>query len=182
MTAFVGGKWAETTQVNAANLNSATVPVGGIIMYSGVIADLPTNWKLCNGTSGTPDVRGRFIVGAEGSYAQGATGGAETVTLTSAQMPAHTHTDGTLSADSAGAHSHNDITRRGVATGTHAHNFNVSGVASPPDGTSASDTIGTGTAGGHSHNVTGTTSSTGGGGSHENRPPFYALAYIQRVA
>jgi microcystin-dependent protein len=28
--------------------------------------------------------------------------------------------------------------------------------------------------------VSGTTGSTGGGGAHENRPPYYALCYIMK--
>lgn len=41
------------------------VPVGGIIMWSGSIASIPTGWVLCNGSNGTPDLRNRFIVGAD---------------------------------------------------------------------------------------------------------------------
>ena len=39
-------------------------------------------WHLCDGTSGTPDLRDRFLIGAGDSFAPGATGGATT----------HTHT------------------------------------------------------------------------------------------
>lgn len=41
-------------------------------------------------TFGVPDLRGRVPVGANGS-GRGVTGGAESVALTEAQMPAHTH-------------------------------------------------------------------------------------------
>ena len=40
-----------------------------------------THWALCNGSNGTPDPRGRFLVGAGGSYAVGDTGGAASETL-----------------------------------------------------------------------------------------------------
>ena len=30
------------------------IPIGGIIMWSGTDGDVPTNWALCNGSSGTP--------------------------------------------------------------------------------------------------------------------------------
>ena len=33
----------------------------------------------------------------------------------------------------------------------------------------------------HSHTVTGNTGGTGGGGSHENRPPYYALMFIMKL-
>ena len=39
-------------------------PSGGIIMWSGTIATIPSGWLLCNGSSGTPDLRNRFVIGA----------------------------------------------------------------------------------------------------------------------
>lgn len=68
------------------------VPVGGIIMWSGAADAIPTGWALCDGTSGTPDLRGRFVLGGGGSYAVGAVGGEETHKLTVAEMPRHGHT------------------------------------------------------------------------------------------
>ena len=55
---------------------------------------------LCNGSNSTPDLRNRFIVGAGtgSNYSPGNTGGSDSVSLTTAQMPSHTHSDGTLSA------------------------------------------------------------------------------------
>lgn len=68
-----------------------TIPTGVIVMWSGAANAIPSGWALCNGQNGTPDLRNRFIVGAGSSYGVGATGGADTVTLTKNQMPAHTH-------------------------------------------------------------------------------------------
>jgi len=39
------------------------VPVGGIIIWSGVATEIPTGWALCDGTNGTPNLAGRFIMG-----------------------------------------------------------------------------------------------------------------------
>lgn len=39
------------------------VPTGAIMMWSGAIANIPAGWALCDGTNGRPDLRGRFIVG-----------------------------------------------------------------------------------------------------------------------
>ena len=64
------------------------IPKGTIVMFNGAA---PAGWAICDGTNGTPDLRNRFIVGAGASYGVGATGGADTVTLTEAQMPKHTH-------------------------------------------------------------------------------------------
>ena len=46
-----------------------TVPVGGIIIWSGTVAAIPANWTLCDGTAGTPDLRSRFVIGAGDSGA-----------------------------------------------------------------------------------------------------------------
>jgi len=74
----------------------STIPSRGVIMWSGAEADIPTGWYLCDGNNGTPDMRDKFVVGAGtgGSYAVAATGGAVSVTLTTANIPAHTHTLG----------------------------------------------------------------------------------------
>ena len=60
-------------------------------MWSGSVDEIPPKWALCDGQNGTPDLRGRFIVGAGGTYAVGAKGGFDTVTLSVAQMPSHKH-------------------------------------------------------------------------------------------
>lgn len=79
---------------------TGAVPSGCIVMWSGSIASIPAGWVLCDGGNGTRDLRGLFIVGAGGAYAVGATGGAVSATptitigattLSTAQMPAHTH-------------------------------------------------------------------------------------------
>ena len=97
---FVNGVTsAIQTQITTA------MPSGGIILWSGSIVNIPTGWLLCNGLSGTPDLRDRFVVGAGTTYAVAATGGAATVALTEANLAAHTHTfSATTSAD--GVHGH----------------------------------------------------------------------------
>jgi hypothetical protein len=56
------------------------VPIGGIIMWSGSVASIPTGWELSDGTCAIscPDLRDRFVVGSGSTYAVGATGGATT--------------------------------------------------------------------------------------------------------
>lgn len=66
-------------------------PIGGIIIWSGSENNIPNNWHLCDGTNGTPDLRGRFVIGAGGSYDVGATGGESEHTLTVDEMPSHNH-------------------------------------------------------------------------------------------
>lgn len=79
-----------TTAEEKAAWNNA-IPSGVILLWSGAADAIPSGWHLCNGTNGTPDLRGRFIVGAGDTYAVGNTGGAESVTLSVSQIPAHTH-------------------------------------------------------------------------------------------
>jgi len=70
-------------------------PSGGIIMWSGTIATIPSGWVLCDGNNGTPDLEDRFILhadydsGGSGTIEQGTSGGSRTIS--SSQIPAHTH-------------------------------------------------------------------------------------------
>ena len=41
---------------------AAVIPIKGIIMFSGSEDEIPTNWAICDGNNGTPDLRGRFIM------------------------------------------------------------------------------------------------------------------------
>ena len=83
---------AGPTGITGSAGNTADFVAGMIIAWNNVTA--PSGWALCDGTSGTPDLRGRFIVGATGvaPFTFASTGGAGTVTLTVNQLPAHTHT------------------------------------------------------------------------------------------
>ena len=70
-----------------------TIPVGGIIMWSG--SEVPDGWALCDGNNGTPDLRGRFVMGAKktsyGYLDVGEKGGKDYIYLTAGQLPAHRH-------------------------------------------------------------------------------------------
>ncbi|HOW96894.1 MAG TPA: tail fiber protein [Kiritimatiellia bacterium] len=72
-----------------------TIPIGGIIAWSGAVTNVPDSWALCDGGtySGqvTPDLRNRFILGAGGVYARGDAGGTNQVTLTIDEIPSHSH-------------------------------------------------------------------------------------------
>ena len=62
----------------------SSIPSGGIILWSGAANAIPSGWYLCNGSNGTPDLRGRFVVGysdTDGDYDVGDTGGAKTDTV-----------------------------------------------------------------------------------------------------
>lgn len=192
---FTGYIFPDLTQQNTA------LPANAIIVWSGLVVDIPTNWQLCDGTNGTPDLRDRFIVGAGASYALGATGGASSVALTAPQLPSHSHTVTTPGITSvSGDHAHTSPNT--APTGVHGHpgqwrNYS-SGDRLPPSnpGTGGASLATTGPAGAHTHpvstNTQGThshtaTDSIGNAGQavpdpHDNLPPYYALAFIMEVS
>jgi microcystin-dependent protein len=137
------GSWVEL--ILQSNTGSVT-PIGAIIMWPSTTAPDPTFWKECNGqllsksTYGTlfgllgttygagtstqfalPDLNNKFV---RGSGTPGSTGGADSVTLGTTNLPAHTHT--------LANHTH------GIGTHTHA-------ISLP------SSTVTTSLAGAHAH-------------------------------
>ena len=169
MKSFTPGTTIRSADVNdnftelvtsIASVEDYIVPTGGIIMWSGAVGDIPSGWALCNGSSGTPDLRNRFIVGAGSTYAVAATGGANTHTLTIAQMPSHNHSGSSSSSDSVG--------ERSTSGDTNGTSY-IQGTSTLANASSPT----------HSHTIT--IASQGGGGSHENRPPYYALCFIMKL-
>lgn len=77
-----------TYEVPLSSLGSSfSVPIGGIIAYTGSLNALPLNYHICDGTNGTPDLRDRFIVGAGSSYNLNTIGGTSTNILALNQLP-----------------------------------------------------------------------------------------------
>jgi microcystin-dependent protein len=189
----VGGYLTATAGIKSTGLISGPgmAPRGAVIMYYGDIHDSAhfgsdgkgvtgtdfEDWQLCNGNNSSPDLRDKFVPGAGGSYTVGQKGGADSITLSNAQMPAHSH---------------------GGATGITAPYLNYSGVAFNSQGVSNGIMINRGTddpngnrpnlittvgwsqvqVQNHSHTI----AYDGGGQPHENRPQFFALAYLFKLA
>lgn len=180
---------AQNAQTTANQALSGSFSAGMIIMWSGAIGSIPSGWKLCNGLDGTPNLKGKFVVGysaSTGTYSMGATGGAASIPLTPNQLASHSH-----NAANNGDHSHT------YADSYYIENVGSTGGAKVPGtlletlpgnytGSQSTDTDNnrilyrnrsTQNAGTHSHTI----SSTGAGEAHENRPPYYTLAYIIKV-
>lgn len=124
---FIGGLKIGSDTISAVPAGRELIPTGAIIAYGGSSA--PDGWLMCDGSAvsrstyaglfarvsttfgagnGTttfniPNLQDRFPIGDSGSLTLGATGGASSVTLTTTELPAHTHGAGTLKADIAGA-------------------------------------------------------------------------------
>ena len=78
--------------VNIGGTNFYMVPKGTIVMWYG--SEIPDGWVLCDGDNGTPNLVGRFPLGAikdDEKYGLEKSGGEETHTLTIAEMPSHSH-------------------------------------------------------------------------------------------
>ena len=169
------------------NFATGSVPIGGIIMWSGSIASIPTGWNLCNGQNNTPDLRNRFVLGAfsDGAPATypnvppGATGGsADAVVVT------HTHTATSNVTDPGHNHVFPGDDRLTRANGR-------GGWTDRQTGTFSYDAESTNSGNGkiyrtsdQSTGITVLTSiiSEGESGTGKNLPPYYALAYIMRVS
>jgi hypothetical protein len=117
-----------TVRANSLEINGVTnaqVPSGLIIIWSGTRASIPTGWVLCDGTNSTPDLRGRFIRGASGDapspVAVGTFGGANTVTLSTANLASHPHSGN--SGNQSANHTHTATT--GTQSANHTHTATV---------------------------------------------------------
>lgn len=173
------------------------IPYGGIIMWSGLVSAIPEYWYLCDGGNGTPDLRDRFIVGAGNNYPRGATGGAagvapgfttdsggshshtgtaESHVLTEEEMPAHFHGGGPTDT--------NTGVSAWAAQGLMPASSSRSMRDHPDAGHAQAKTTTVGGSVGHTHTL-----GVDNGGAHthtgtittfDNRPPYYALAYIMK--
>ena len=178
-------------------------PSGGIIMWSGAIADIPAGWYLCDGNNGTPNLTDKFVIGAGGSYAKGAAGGA--ATHTHAAHAVHNHA---ASADTGntGLHDHGGATVAGGVDHSHTvgGNTNAASTGAGKQGTTASNMTpsshvhgvsltssgasayshghGINGSGNHQHTVPATANSAAAQGhdSPNHLPPYLALAYIMK--
>lgn len=136
------------------------VPKGGIIMWSGSISDIPKGWALCDGTNGTPNLQNRFVLGAGDLYEPNETGGVRSKTLSTANLPSHTHSlSGGAQTISVETVSHGIAGRRFLVSSGYNENRNID----------------------VDINLSGNVGRTGSGASFSIMPPYYALAFIMKL-
>ena len=153
---------------NTGAMKSLPFPKGMIMMWNGSVTDIPAGWVVCDGTatyvdiSGStktvPDLSGRFALGAGAGASlttrtPGDKAGVETVALTIAQMPSHSHGIPNIYGSGQQDRSSGDFNW-----------FVLDGYAHPLSPYSTGSTGGSGT------NAATT--------PHENMPPYYTLIYI----
>lgn len=140
------------------------IPSGLIAIFHGLLANIPSGWVLCDGNNGTPNLIDKFVKGvATAATNPGTTGGSSEVTLTENQIPSHQH-----SIAASGDHTHP------IKGGYDMNDDGQYGFAVTPGSTFA-----TGSGGDHSHG--GNTGNKGGGLAHENKPPYYEVAFIMKT-
>ena len=192
-TAPTASPGSSTTQLaTTAFVSQNAVQSGMIVMWSGAVASIPIGYLLCDGTSGTPNLVNRFVMGAGGLYSPNDTGGYK-----DGQIINHTHTATTVDA---GIHTHTGSTTAG--TGKHTHTMKSTAFSTLPvtsqgpsgEGGFASKlwntdsssgehthTMSLNNAGNHNHTLTTANPSGGVDAANRNLPPYYALAYIMKA-
>ena len=172
------------------NFDKIDAYIPGVVqLFAGSSA--PSGWLICNGqevsrttyaalyavigtTYGAGDGSTTFNIPnlvnktVRGSNSLGKTGGADTVTLSTANLPAHTHGTGSLKADSNGAHTH---------TVNAPTQYAMSGSGGGTGGRTPGS-VTTSSNGAHTHTITGETSSVGSGSAVTITNPYVMLHYI----
>jgi microcystin-dependent protein len=168
---------------------------GPLTNFDGSGIGIPANGffkvYLCNGLNGTPDKRGRATVGAinnvpgapldaavdpanigNPNYSLYTTAGANTVTLITSQIPAHTHNAiaNSIASISPNPHSH---TLAGATTPGGSGTGDRLGVAQSVTTSSVDLTVAV--------NTSVTVESAGSGGAHQNIQPVIAAYYIMYI-
>lgn len=185
--------------------NFSAIPIGCIVLWSGAVNSIPSGWRLCDGTNGTPDLRDRFVVGARADSNGAATTfitGSDTKTGGSKDAVVVNHVHTATSYGSSSATLSNDvdswdftiraqdgatlipISSSGGVTVTQGYDVGRLTTANNYASNTQVTVARTDT---HSHtatvttNVTTSVNATGDSGTNRNLPPYYSLAYIMKV-
>lgn len=164
------------TQADA--LRDATNLLDEIKYYTGALSNFDSNnngigalrgWKLCNGSNGTPDYTGKTMIGLKTGDTDFGTinqvGGAKNVTLTTNNLPPHSHTIADDTHNHTAAFPATKIVGQNVGSGEHAADDDI--VNSFLNDTSDNT---------HSHG--GSTSNTGSGQSFSILNPYHVISGV----
>ncbi|MCG3469078.1 phage tail protein [Xenorhabdus bovienii] len=153
---------------------SIDLPSGMIVMFFG--DDIPIGWALCDGKSGTPDLRGKFIKASNNMSSS--KGGSNKINFTpKGRVNVSSHT---LTIDEMPAHDHKTEVRIGSNWGVKndgtGHTYQGVG-RFDHDEWNKFPIANTGGGKGHNH----TAEFTGQPSEITFEPPYYALAFIMKL-
>lgn len=150
-----------------------TVPPGTVIPVNISVSNIPEGWVVCDGNNSTPDLRDKFIKSTKtASDTPGNVNGQDSVTLSTAQMPQHSH--GGSTPDNPNAHSHSWTTSGLWNGGGGACCISIGG---EPEGF---DTVTTSTNGAHTHSDV-SSNNSGSDGSFDNQPEYIEMLFIKKL-
>jgi hypothetical protein len=165
-----------------SDLVASVMPLGAIMILSGTDANVPANWHICDGGTyggkASPDLRDRFVIGAGSSYAVGASPGVASWNGTITPAGTVTIGDHILSTAELPAHTHTFVDHYSAKTGTGAvmeHIGNCYTGTTTTNRSIANQASGDGT---HNH----TSGSSASFSAIDPRPAFYSLYYIMKYA
>lgn len=198
-----------TTTTTTTIPTGSTAPVGALVWYSGSTA--PSGWVKADGaafsrtsysaaftamsttygsgdgstTFNVPDATGRALVGKDSTQSEfdtlGETGGSSSVTLTTANLPAHDHSFSVSVAANTSEYATTSFMRLVGVSGTSSYFNHMPGYA----GGGYAD-YGDTQFPQHCHpwsaSASSTTSSTGSSGAHNNLQPYIALTALVAVS
>ena len=162
-----GDIWYDVSSTADTAGTNGNIPIGGIIMWHGIIENIPASWALCDGTSYntavgtivTPDLTDKFVIGA-----------GTTLTENNIEYPA------------------TNITGTGTTTGGSkdavlvSHSHNVQYIESTGNQWTGNTNTGFVKYTWNNTNVQQhATNTQGSSETNANLPPYYALAYIMRI-
>ena len=194
------------TEVAAASRAApplSTFQSGMVVAWHGSATNIPQGFAICDGSSGTPDLRGKFILGVATSGDVGTVGGSSTVTLSTGNLPSHSHSaSSTFNGNALPGHNHavNDGGHRHslgslgihgyVSQGTYSCTGGLWGTSydnvrcysmGPTDSSSSSISLSGSSAGTPTGSVSTSVSATGSGTPFSNMPPYHGLIYIMKL-
>jgi hypothetical protein len=151
-------------------LNSG-IPTGGIMIWSGLLADVPSGWAVCDGTLGRPNLQNLFVIGTDVVRTVHSGNTSNQVTITTANLPQHVHTGTTT--EGGVEHTHTYIHAGSYYQGSD-QTTGVYASGRTSDGKTVTTNL-------NNHNHTISTVSTGLGQPIVIIPPYYALFYIMKL-
>ena len=159
------------------SLGSGNFLKGIIIPFYGELKNIPEGWLLCDGTNGTPDLRGKTLIGTGTisdewgtvTYKVKESGGERLHKLTIKEMPSHNHTGTT---NNSGLHNHGLPTTGNYDGGGTGYD---DGGGNNPNYTRCFSA----TNGLHNHNLI--INNTGSDNPHNLMQPYLVVNYIIKI-